>query len=262
MKDSLNKMFLYLWEERSLFVGEIDQALELCQVASYLVISLEGKLIVTDKIYNNTFECTSLLVPAGREITLEAQGGPIANLHLDVYGQDFEKLSLFFEFVSHDIEHQILYENRFHKIFRECLIKEQSIEWVKSSIDSLIKSYFSDPKEIDERIIKLVNSINASVESNISIESLSEEISLSPQQAQKIFKLQTGIPIRKYRTWRRIFITAAIYSKGVSITEAAIFAGFSDSSHFINSFHKVFGIRPSYFLKSGAKIKIIAEKDY
>jgi AraC-like DNA-binding protein len=222
-----------------------------------LVIALEGKLIVTDKAYNNTFECTSLLVPAGREVTLESPGGPIANLSLDVYGGDFEKLLPFFKFVSHGIERQILFENRFHKIFRECLNKEQSIEWVKCSVESLIKSYFSDPKEIDQRVIKLVNSINANIESNISIESLSEEVNLSPQQVQRIFKSQTGIPIRKYRNWRRISKTAAMYSKGVSITEASIFAGFSDSSHFINSFHKVFGIRPSCFLNSDANIKIV-----
>jgi AraC-like DNA-binding protein len=257
MNKPLKKKFLYLWEERSLFIGEIDQALEFCQVASYLVIALEGKLIVTDKAYNNTFECTSLLVPAGRKVTLDSQGGLIANLSLDVFGRDFEKLLPFFKFVSHNIEHQIIYENRFHKIFRECLIKEHSIEWVKCSVDSLIKSYFSEPKEIDERVIRLVNSINANVESNISIENLSKEVSLSPPQVQKIFKSQTGIPIRKYRNWRRISKTAAMYSKGVSITEASIFSGFSDSSHFINSFHKVFGIRPSCFLNSDANIKII-----
>jgi len=59
-----------------------------------------------------------------------------------------------------------------------------------------------------------------------------------------------NISIRQYILWKKIEIAATKSQTGHSLTESAHYAGFTDSSHFIKTFKKMFGVRPSFAMKS------------
>jgi AraC-like DNA-binding protein len=64
----------------------------------------------------------------------------------------------------------------------------------------------------------------------------------------QIFKKQTGVPIRHYRLWHRLYITAIEVANGSNLTEAAMSAGFTDFAHFSHTFKAMFGTTPTKIL--------------
>jgi AraC-like DNA-binding protein len=52
----------------------------------------------------------------------------------------------------------------------------------------------------------------------------------------------TGLPFRTYLLWLRLSKALELFSEGVSLTDAAHGAGFSDSSHLSRTFRRLFGI--------------------
>ncbi|MBL8022572.1 MAG: AraC family transcriptional regulator [Leptospirales bacterium] len=62
---------------------------------------------------------------------------------------------------------------------------------------------------------------------------------------QHLFKETLGISIRKFRTWFRLKAAAILLKEDLSITDAAIGAGFYDAAHFAHCFRDTFGFAPS-----------------
>ncbi len=59
-----------------------------------------------------------------------------------------------------------------------------------------------------------------------------------------------GIPIRRYVLWERLLLAIQQLTGGVTLTEAAHWAGFSDSAHFSRTFTRMFGLSPSLLTKN------------
>ena len=70
---------------------------------------------------------------------------------------------------------------------------------------------------------------------------LAARAGLSPSRFLHLFKIETGVPLRRYRIWNRM--GAAI--RAASLTEAAHAAGFASSAHFSSAFRDMFGMMPS-----------------
>jgi AraC-like DNA-binding protein len=68
---------------------------------------------------------------------------------------------------------------------------------------------------------------------------------LSPSYFQHLFKTETGVPFRRYRSWARMGAALKAVRSGCSLTEAAHAAGFSSSAHFSSAFARMFGLPPS-----------------
>lgn len=67
-------------------------------------------------------------------------------------------------------------------------------------------------------------------------------VGLSTGRARHLFVEETGLPFRTYLLWRRLMRAAELFSAGASLTDAALDAGFSDSSHLSRTFRRMFGI--------------------
>lgn len=57
-----------------------------------------------------------------------------------------------------------------------------------------------------------------------------------------LFKKETGVPLKNYMLMRQFEYAWTLISKGCKITEAAMEAGFSSSSHFSDVCQKLTGI--------------------
>ncbi|QNR85941.1 helix-turn-helix transcriptional regulator [Pedobacter riviphilus] len=108
----------------------------------------------------------------------------------------------------------------------------------------------SDKKISDytSKCIKLIHEHIA--EEDWSIDQLARQVFVSESRLAHIFKQDMNISIRQYILWKKIEIAAIKSRTGCSLTESAHHAGFTDSSHFIKTFKKMFGVRPSFAMKS------------
>jgi AraC-like DNA-binding protein len=88
---------------------------------------------------------------------------------------------------------------------------------------------------------------------------LAQQAGLSPSRFLHLFKTETGVPLRRYRTWNRMGAAVRACREGASLTEAAHAAGFASSAHFSSAFRDMFGMMPSDLLKSLQQAKAQAK---
>lgn len=75
----------------------------------------------------------------------------------------------------------------------------------------------------------------------IGLKELSRTVGLSESRLAHTFKEQMGLPVRRYILWIRLQNAARKIITGVSFTEAAHDAGFSDAAHLSRTFRMMFG---------------------
>lgn len=102
---------------------------------------------------------------------------------------------------------------------------------------------------MDERIAQVMRLLEEKKDEAFKIEDLAAEVFLSPGSLTHLFKQQVGIPIKKYVLWARILMALQKVFETKDLREAALYAGFSDASHFNRTFRKMFGLYPSSILK-------------
>lgn len=111
---------------------------------------------------------------------------------------------------------------------------------------------------IDPRIVRVIALIKSAPNDNHPIEQLATAVNLSVPRLVQLFKQQIGVPIRRYRQWHRLYVTAVRVARGCSLTEAALQAGFTDSSHFSHTFCSILGMKPSVILSQMHRIRLYA----
>lgn len=251
---------LFLGKKRTIFVGYFDEPLLMAQGAATLCLSLGKPIDVHLLEEGRVISCTSVLIPANGKIKLDSKNQLIANINLDFLGRDFHTLlkkmtptdEVYINLDDIDV---------FKKVISEFNDQPVGIEVVKKELESLFKFDASAEYLVDSRIEKAVDIIQHSIEENLSIDFLAKQVSLSVSGLTKLFKKQTGVPIRRYRQWHRIYKTATAIGKGQSLTDAALSAGFVDLPHCNHAFKMMLGMNPSFFLLRPAGIQIITEDD-
>ncbi len=258
---------LYLWDKRTLYLGPIGDTLRLSQGASTLLISLSGSISFQANHSTQTIQCKSLLIPAGLDITIKTQSAIIAHCNLDALCEDYHVISnrmengcekILFnlnnepEFIDHltYIYHHHCDSDIAHSIFLNSLKNCKTPSTINS--DRLHKI-----NKQDARVEKAIRIIKKNINVNLSAETIATAINISAPRLMQLFKLKTGVTIRRYRLWHRLYMTCVRLGEGYNLTSAATSAGFTDSSHFSNAFKGMMGTSPSSMLQQGRGIEII-----
>ncbi len=82
----------------------------------------------------------------------------------------------------------------------------------------------------------------ARLDTPVSLADAAAHVGLSSGRARHLVVEETGLPFRTYLLWRRLMRAVELFSAGASLTDAALGAGFSDSSHLSRTFRRMFGI--------------------
>ncbi|HSC83640.1 MAG TPA: helix-turn-helix domain-containing protein [Pseudomonas sp.] len=258
MQPSDAPILLYLWDKRTFYLSPFSEPLQLSQAAAMLLISLDGPMSMRSQGVEQV--CSSALLPAGLDLQVDTRGSRIALCYLDVFGEDFALLAprmgtqrggLF-----SGLQDEAHYRQRFDELHRSEAGPEQLWAWLEELINPLQcqpEGFVFDP-----RIVRAVELIKADVSSNQSIDALAAQIGLSVPRLTQLFRQKIGIPIRRYRKWHRLFVTTVGVAHGMSLTEAAVAAGFTDSAHFSHTFRTIVGLKPSAVLAQAARIRLFA----
>ena len=86
------------------------------------------------------------------------------------------------------------------------------------------------------------------LDQKMSLEAVARSAGLSRYHFLRVFKRETGLPPHLFRTLRRIERAKQLLCKGTSLAEAALMVGFSDQSHFTNTFRKYTGATPGQYI--------------
>lgn len=242
---------IYLWDQRTLYIGPLSEPLNLSQGAATLLVSLDKPVAFQTPEMKTPLECQSLLLPPGLNISINTKEAIIANCNLDPMGADFAAFSEQMQNTLGHVQYGLIEEDFFRDKYLSIYENQLNTESAYEALNSLI--VFAEerqliPHKIDPRILSVVEKIKTNVDDNLSIESLAESINLSVPRLVQLFKIQTGIPVRRYRLWHRLYVTAIRIGEGYSLTDAAVAAGFSDSAHFTNTFKAMLGMAPTSFI--------------
>lgn len=253
---SAAKATLYLSDRRTMYIGQLAPLLCQNSAASTLIFSLDNTLEVIDPVAKQQYQSRSFLIPAGSQSIINTKDSLLTLCFLDPLGKDLIVL-------KNKMSNEIPISN--NAPFYSChnqedlLIQSARILYECTSPPefafSQLSRWIGEPEEgtaltIDPRVKRAVEMIKSSVLENRSVESIAQELNLSVSRLSQLFKQATGVPVRRFRIWHRIYITAVKMAYGLSLTEACVSSGFSDSSHFSRVFKEIGGIKPSKVLNS------------
>jgi AraC-like DNA-binding protein len=103
-------------------------------------------------------------------------------------------------------------------------------------------------RPLDERVRRAVTAMTDALDDNTAVGELSAVAGLSATRLMTLCREQLGTSLRGYRRWLRAFRVGEAYSRGASLTEAALAAGFASSAHLSAAVREQFGLRPSRLL--------------
>lgn len=253
---------LYLWRQRTLYLGQIGRLTPLSHGAHTLWFGLDDHISLT--VDGQTFAARSYLIPAGITFCADARGKRIGCCFLDPLGKDLR-----FHVPAMTAQSCGVYRDSRREADQLeilCALHEGQAEAAQAyaRLQGLI--FPGDAErvagfEADARIDRVVELIRSDPADNLSNEALAEQVGLSGDRLQRLFKQTTGIPIRRYRLWHRLFVTSSMMAMGSTLTDAALAAGFSDSSHLTHVFKSMLGMSPSAVLRGSRQVRILLGGD-
>lgn len=147
------------------------------------------------------------------------------------------------------------FENSHHvlgKAFDECCCRLRTAGTVAEKLaiaeDYLLKKLAA--RNHRGNYLRLAPEIIRQCQGAISLESLVQQVNISPRQLQREFKKTYGITAKEYMRLSRLnAIQQYMQSGKVDLTDLSYEKGFADQSHFIREFKQFTGINPRGFLK-------------
>ena len=103
-------------------------------------------------------------------------------------------------------------------------------------------------------IIKALTYMDDRFPEKITAESLARNLNIGRTTLMTSFKRYTGITLNTYLLNIRLSHAIQLLQKGQNVQEAADLCGFGDSSNFIRSFKKTFGITPRQYLQNHPEV--------
>ncbi|WP_207424596.1 helix-turn-helix domain-containing protein [Desertivirga brevis] len=133
---------------------------------------------------------------------------------------------------------------------RDEILKYFQLDTESFEISSIISALLSNvpATQYDERVTKMVEYIRSNFfERDISPQTFSDLVFLSPSRLASLFKKQTGSSLSKYLLWTRlrqaIYVTLSEKDKG--LTDIAYFTGFYDLPQLNKYMYEMFGMPPT-----------------
>ena len=250
---------LYIWQNRGLFMGHLPDISEHRLGSAALCVGIDRPFRVLESESNGWREGRGVLVPPGCLHEIQVGGALMAILFIEPESPDYPAI----QNVMLDGEWQCLYglvhEDEVLTALREAWELQPDAAVIRDLLDRLIPSPRPGdrPPPLDGRIQRVIRLMKEDLSRSYSMNELAEHVNLSPTRLVHLFKEEVGVPIRRFRQWHRMRVVAALIAEDSTLTDAALGAGFADSSHFSRAFRNMFGITPSSVFGRAANVQIV-----
>jgi transcriptional regulator GlxA family with amidase domain len=110
---------------------------------------------------------------------------------------------------------------------------------------------------MDQRVVTVIALMQHDPGRALSLSRLAKSVNLSPTRLGYLFKAETGIPPARYlRTLRMQDATTLLVNTFLSVKEIVARVGFTDESHFVKRFRRIYGVTPTEYRKQHVVIDV------
>ena len=201
--------------------------------AAHIIISLGGEISVT--CGHETYICHGAMIPSGVPHYIKAENQPLLVFMYDCTTVTAKSIECFSQLSSRQCD---LVKNDF--FLKENKFPDRYPDFESSVLETLSLPQ-SSSRITDERIIKAIQYMTDNISEKVTCSETAAAVSLSSGRFSHLFRQQTGMTFASYLVYMKLMYAYSIIFSGKSITEAAIEAGFSGSSHFADVNRRVFG---------------------
>ena len=176
----------------------------------------------------------------------------LANLYEQMYGE--YKVPFFEKHIINDAPLFGLLLNFFRSVYDKKSPMEVEIALI-NALSYLIEHYtsytqqnmmFCDKYSVAKTSVEYIHD---NLYHDITLEELSAQTHLSKYHFLRVFKKSIGLTPHQYIIVERIQKAKELVLKGKSLSEVGLDVGFSDQSHFIRNFRKIYGYSPKLLLQ-------------
>ncbi|MCG8316300.1 MAG: AraC family transcriptional regulator [Pseudomonadales bacterium] len=261
MMPAVDGSLVFLWDNRMLYIADRLDTVKGSTAVPVLIIGFDDvfSISVSDGVVAKT---RAALVPPGTDMTINHYGKAVAYIYLNPLSADYLRLSSLMKYQNSDLRYESDSLSDWLSMLQLIRCSPRSAVSLSNLItNSLFKNISvvkaSSWKHLD--IKACIEIIDKNLEKNISNENIAKLLGITVWQLQRKFKAVMGVPIRRYRSWHRLYVTTALMGYGCSITDACLEAGFSDSPHFIHTYRNIVGLKPSFVLKRKGSTNILVD---
>lgn len=239
---------LVAWGARALYVGPSLELDAHRNAVAVLAVALDGVLEVArvpEQPEQGFQSCRTVLIEPNQLHLIRSTGGRCAFLYLDALSDDLR--------IVRDACRERGERACFHIGGEDVLIgllgdiAQGEAGWHANRTALALALQFSRARP-DRRIRAAVDALNRAPDKVTHAVELARLAGLSTSRFQHLFKLETGVPFRRYRSWARLRAALTAAHGGIALTDAAHAAGFSSSAHLSSAFKEMFGMAPSQLL--------------
>lgn len=206
--------------------------------AAHVLVGLHGNMrVVMDK---EDVKCRGAMLPSGTVHTVDSFGKPILVFLFDVTSA-----------VSQQIRNFTVLEERTAKAVARSYQMLAGANPVKDyegfflKVMELLGICEAGSRITDERIALAMRFAEEHMQESVTAKDAAGEACLSESRFSHLFREQTGIAFSSYLVFRKLFRAYMLMSRGASVTDASVAAGFSSPSHFATVNKRMFGITAS-----------------
>ena len=187
--------------------------------------------------------CRCVAIPAGTRHALDLAGGIHGKLFVE---RDGPYVPGFTErFGPSEAGVRFFEDEETIECFRWVYEDDPNREAVERRLDGLTENGLRQVLITDTRIRLAIDLMGREPDRNFSQNELASAVDLSPSRFLHLFRATTGVPYRRFRTWKRLLHCFELLHARDHLTRAAVDAGFADLAHFSRSFRETFGINPA-----------------
>jgi len=250
---------LVTWDARALYAGPSLQLAAHRNAVAVLAVALDGVLEVAraaEKPEQGFQTCRTVLIEPNQLHLIRSTGRHCAFLYLDALSGDLPIIRNGCHERGERASFRIAAEDLVIELLRA--MAQGADEWHanQSALAAALQLSRARP---DRRIRAAVDALLRSPNDITHACDLAQAAGLSTSRFQHLFKLETGVPFRRFRSWARLRAALAAAHGGIALTDAAHAAGFSSSAHLSSAFKEMFGMAPSQLLALKPVLVDVAE---
>jgi AraC-like DNA-binding protein len=126
--------------------------------------------------------------------------------------------------------------------------------------DSLFFEDRLPPRRIDRRIRLVIERIKSDPSAPAHAEDCARAINLSFSRFLHLFKQETGVPFRSFRSWKRARSFLHRANQRANLALVALDSGYPDSTHFSHSIRRTFGLKPKDIFAGSKRLAVFANE--
>ena len=266
MSTSWNSSVLAIGRDRLFYCGLAGNSKQPRSIGSFsLYFSTEGhfEISIDDGPWQ---KAQAALVTPFQRHRLLAPDGIICNL-----GMEPESLSPEAQarlgFLAGSPDHMTALQDRTRRLrHRMALVHPEDLTGGGFSNAEFDTMFFDEPfapPQMDQRISRVLDEMCAELaDSTASADDYADMVGLSPSRFLYLFKLNTGVPFRAMRMWKRARRFLDHANGNSSLTDVALDLGYPDSSHFSHSIRRIYGLKPRSIRQGSKHLKVFTGANY